>query len=79
MENTISSGNQAWLFAEGRPISDARWMRRKLDKFKQLIPDVIAAGQEIEIYAGEFSADTFEAKERELNQLYSPPWVDRHG
>jgi hypothetical protein len=79
MENTISSGNHAWLFAEGRPISDAGWMRRKLDKFKQMIPDVIRAGQEIEIYAGEFEADAFEAKERELNGLYNPPWVDRHG
>ena len=79
MENTISSGNHAWLFAEGRPISDAGWMHRKLDKFKQMIPEVIRAGQEIEIYAGEFEADAFEAKERELNGLYNPPWVDRHG
>ena len=79
MDNTISAGNQAWLFAEGRPISDAGWMHRKLDKFKQVIPDVIRTGQEIEIYAGEFAADTFEAKERELNGLYNPPWVDRHG
>jgi hypothetical protein len=48
-------------------------------KYKQMILDVIRAGQEIEIYAGEFAADTFEAKERELNGLYNPPWVDRHG
>jgi hypothetical protein len=54
-------------------------MHRKLDKFKQTIADVIRPGQEIEIYAGQFAADTFEAKERELNDLYNPPWVDRHG
>lgn len=74
MDDTISAGNQAWLFAEGRPISDAGWMHRKLDKFKQVITDVIRTAQEIEIYAGEFAADTFEAKERELNGLYRPPW-----
>lgn len=79
MDSTIASGNYAWLFAEGRPVSDARWMHRKLDKFKQLIPDVIRSGREIEIYAGEFGPDGFEAKERELNRLYRPPWVDRDG
>jgi hypothetical protein len=79
MDNTISSGNYAWLFAEGRAISDAGWMHRKLDKFKQMIPDVIRSGQEIEIYAGEFAAEAFEAKERELNGLYDPPWVGRQG
>jgi hypothetical protein len=77
MQNTISSGNQAWLFAEGRPISDAGWQHRKLDKFKQVIPAVIRARQEIEVWAGAFAESAFEDKERELNRRYQPPWVDR--
>lgn len=79
MENTIAAGNQAWLFAEGRLHSNPGWTRRKLDVFKQRIPDVIRAGQEIEIYAGEFTPETFERKELELNLRYSPPWVQRPG
>lgn len=79
MKNTISSGNAAWLFAEGRLNSNAGWTRRPLDKFKREIPGVIRAGQPIEVWAGAFTADTFEAKERELNAKYNPPWVDRIG
>ena len=79
MKGTISSGNEAWLFAEGRPVSEAGWQHRKLDKFKQEIPAVIRAQQEIEVWAGAFTESTFEAKERELNRTYTPPWVDRDG
>lgn len=79
MRGTASCGNDAWLFAEGRPISDAGWQHRKLDKFKQVIPAVIRSRQEIEVWAGAFTASTFEGKERELNAKYNPPWVDRHG
>jgi hypothetical protein len=79
MKGTVGSGNEAWLFAEGRPVSDAGWQHRKLDKFKQEIPAVIRAQQEIEVWAGAFSASTFEDKERELNRTYNPPWVDRDG
>lgn len=78
MKGTISSGNEAWLFAEGRPVNAAGWQRRKLDKFKQEIPAVIRRKQEIEVWAGAFTESTFEAKERELNEKYCPPWVDRN-
>jgi hypothetical protein len=79
MRGTASSGNEAWLFAEGRPIGNAGWQRRKLDKFKREIPSVIRAQLEIEVWAGAFTATTFEDKERELNATFNPPWVDRKG
>lgn len=79
MQNTISAGNGAWLFDEGRPIGDAGWQHRPLDKGKQNFPAVIRSGQEVEVWAGAFTASTFEDKERELNAKYTPPWVDRNG
>jgi hypothetical protein len=79
MKEEASCGNDAWLFAEGRPLTDAAWQHRKLDKFKQVMPDVIRSGQKIEAWAGGFTAATFEDKERELNRRYTPAWVDREG
>jgi len=43
MQNTMSAGNGAWLFVEGRPIGNAGWQHRPLDKYKQRIPAVIRA------------------------------------
>jgi hypothetical protein len=45
----------------------------------QKIPAVIRSGQEVEVWAGAFTASTFEDKEKELNAMYNPPWVERHG
>jgi hypothetical protein len=45
------------------------------DPFKQHAPAAILANQEIELWAREFTIDTFEAKEAELNSRYRPEWT----
>ncbi len=79
MRGMASTGNELWLFDEGRPVSRFDWNVRKRDKFKQVITAVIRSRQEIEIYAGAFTASTFEQKKRELNARYNPPWAGTHG
>ncbi len=79
MQGIASCGNELWLFDEGRPVSPFDWNVRGRDIFKQVITAVIRSRQEIEVYAGAFTASTFEQKKRELNVKYNPPWVQRHG
>jgi hypothetical protein len=45
------------------------------DPFKQHAPATILSNQEIELWAQEFTADTFQAKETELNNKYQPEWT----
>jgi len=45
------------------------------DPFKQHAPAAILANQETELWAQEFTIDTFEAKETELNNKYQPEWT----
>lgn len=48
-----------------------------LDPFKRLAPHVIAANQEIEVWARASTAGTYAAEELELNLRYTPAWVGR--
>jgi hypothetical protein len=71
-------GNEVWPFEEGRPVGDAgRQQSPTWDKFNQEIPAVIRSGKKIEVWAGAFTATTFEDKRKELNAMYNAPWVDR--
>ena len=51
--------------------------RAKDDPFKRLAPQVIAARQEIEVWAKESLASIFEREARELNDKHDPEWADR--
>lgn len=76
--------NSAWLFLEGRGRGNPGWHRRPLDVYKRLSPDIIRNNFPVEVWAGQFEAETFEPKERELNRLFRSLqgrllWVDRDG
>jgi hypothetical protein len=80
VRGVANCGNEVWLFEEGRPVGDAGWQHSPTwDKFKQAISAVIRSGKTIEVWAGAFTALTFDLEKRELNAKYSPPWVDRLG
>ena len=74
MHSTFSALRQ--VISGARPDRPpALWRSRKLDPFKQHAPAAIAAGHEIELWAQEFTIDTFEAKETELNDRYRGEWT----
>ena len=68
---------------KGRMHSTFSALRRRMitggsptdDPFKTHAPAVIEANQEIELWAQQFTIDTFEAKETELNNKYQPEWT----
>jgi hypothetical protein len=73
--------NQMIALTEGtaRP---AAWHERKLDRFKELAPAVIRAGQEIEIWVLESSEDLYRTVEQELNARFETMdkgWTSRLG
>jgi uncharacterized protein (DUF1778 family) len=74
MRSTASTLNGVLRLADGRPLSDAGWQRRRLDAFKQHAPAVIAANQEIEVWAKNSTASTCAAEELELNLKFKPEW-----
>jgi hypothetical protein len=57
----------------GRP--PAGWRSRRLDPFKQHAPAAILAGLKVELWAQEFTINTFEVKETELNNRYRGEWT----
>jgi hypothetical protein len=46
-----------------------------LDPFKRLAPAVIEANQDIEVWARESTASTYQTEKRELNLKYEPDWL----
>ena len=74
MRSTASALNGVLRLADGRPLSDAGLQHRRLDAFKQYAPAVIAANQEIEVWAKKSAASTCAAEELELNLKYKPQW-----
>ncbi len=58
----------------GRP--PAHWRSRQLDPFKEHAPEVILAGQQIELWTTECpSFEVMMARETELNGRYVPEWT----
>ena len=65
--STITQVIALW---EGRATRNARWHHRPLDSFKRKAPEVIRAGQTIEVWALQSSEKEYRSLERELNAKF---------
>ena len=65
--STITQVIALW---ENRASSDARWHHRPFDSFKLKAPEVIRAGQTIEVWALQSSEEAYRLLERELNARF---------
>jgi hypothetical protein len=81
VSQNASTINQMIALQEGR-ARDAAWHHRPFDAFKRLAPEVIKAGQTIEVWAFESTDAEYKTTERQLNAQYNTianGWATRLG